>query len=137
MKGLARDGPRGEWGSSWGAPAGIAPMEKPAVVPQSPYAAPQNQNTARSWASFIAASFLGSSEGGYHDGDDAEADEEDDGVYDGIKADREGGVGVGVNFGGGEDGWKEVKVETVECEIPIKVWPGNTAFKALDVVFDV
>jgi len=28
-------------------------------------------------------------------------------------------------------------LETVECEVPIKVWPGNTAFKAMDVVFDV
>ena len=48
-----------------------------------------------------------------------------------------GGVGMGVNFGDKDDGWRPVRVETVECELPIKVWPGNTAFKALDVVFDV
>ena len=36
-----------------------------------------------------------------------------------------------------EEEWSTVKVETVECEVPIKVWPGNTAFKASDVVFNV
>lgn len=36
-----------------------------------------------------------------------------------------------------EEDWKEVKVEMVECEVPIKVWPGNTAFKATEVVFEV
>lgn len=130
MKNLARDGPRGEWGSSWRAPSWIAPMEKPQTIQVQTPAAP------RSWAAFFAAPFLGSSERGYHDGDE-EDDIEDDGVYDGIKADRGGGVGAGVNFSGGEEGWKEVRLETVECEVPIKVWPGNTAFKAVDVVFDV
>ena len=37
----------------------------------------------------------------------------------------------------GEEDWKEVRVEMVECEVPIKVWPGNTAFKATEVVFEV
>ncbi|KAF9527145.1 Rgp1-domain-containing protein [Crepidotus variabilis] len=100
----------------------------------------------------------------YHDGDDLDslADAEDDrdslrsgsvsldklstqsGLtggepveYDGIIPNLGGGVGVGVDFVGGEDGWKEVKLETVECEVPVKIYPGNTAFKALDVVFDV
>lgn len=57
--------------------------------------------------------------------------------YDGIIPDLAGGVGVGVDYAGGEDGWRDVKLETVECEVPVKVYPGNTAFKALDVVFDV
>jgi len=39
--------------------------------------------------------------------------------------------------GGEEEGWKEVKVETVECEVPIRVWAGNTVFKAMEVEFDV
>ena len=38
---------------------------------------------------------------------------------------------------GSEEEWKELKVEMVECEVPIKVWPGNTAFKATEVVFEV
>jgi RAB6A-GEF complex partner protein 2 len=58
-------------------------------------------------------------------------------VYDGVKTDFAGGVGVGVDFEGGKVGWTEVRVETVECEVPLRVWPGNTAFRALDVVFDV
>lgn len=31
----------------------------------------------------------------------------------------------------------DVRLETVEAEVPVRVWPGNTAFKASDVVFDV
>ncbi|KAH6905798.1 Rgp1-domain-containing protein [Coprinopsis sp. MPI-PUGE-AT-0042] len=58
-------------------------------------------------------------------------------VYDGVKPDFAGGVGVGVDFEGGKVGWTEVRVETVECEVPLRVWPGNTAFRALDVVFEV
>ncbi|KAK0434585.1 Rgp1-domain-containing protein [Armillaria borealis] len=124
MKSLVRDGPEGEWGASWWATKSIAPMEKP-VVPVRP---PQPQG----WAAYLAASILGTGESEYHDGDEEEVE-----VIDGIKADPGGGVGVGVDFGGGREGWKAVKVETVECEVPVKVWPGNTAFKALDVVFTV
>jgi len=136
MKSLVRDGPRGEWGCSWRAPTTIAPMEKPALPPRMNGVNPatQNQSTVKSWAAFFAAPFLGISEDVYHDGDD---EEDGDDVYDGVKGNEEGGVGVGVNFGGGDEGWKEVRVETVECEVPIKVWPGNTAFKAMDVVFDL
>ncbi|EKM77019.1 hypothetical protein AGABI1DRAFT_130745 [Agaricus bisporus var. burnettii JB137-S8] len=68
--------------------------------------------------------------------------------YDGIKPDLAGGIGRGVDFSGDDENnnenenedeavWKEVKLETVECEVPIRVWPGNTAFRAVDVVFDV
>ncbi|KAI0294813.1 Rgp1-domain-containing protein [Russula brevipes] len=35
------------------------------------------------------------------------------------------------------EGWRELAVETVECEVPVTVWPGNTAFRPEDVVFDV
>lgn len=112
----------------------MAPMEKPPKpTPQSPT---QNPNASKSWAAFFASTFLGPSEPGYHDGDEDETEDEEV-VYDGVKADRAGGVGVGVSFGGGDDGWKDVKLETVECEVPIKMWPGNTAFKAVDIVFDV
>lgn len=140
MKSLVRDGARGEWGSSWRAPASIAPLEKPA--PNTPTSPAQTQDAApakTSWAQFFASPFL-NVEREYHDGD-VEGDDEDEGLsdagYDGIKPDLAGGVGVGVDYGGGEDGWREVLLETVECEVPIKVWPGNTAFKAMDVVFDV
>ena len=42
-----------------------------------------------------------------------------------------------VDIGGGDQDWSELRVETVECEVPIVVWPGNTAFRPLEVVFDV
>ena len=32
---------------------------------------------------------------------------------------------------------RDVRAEMVECEVPVRVWPANTAFKATEVVFDV
>ncbi|KAJ3765678.1 Rgp1-domain-containing protein [Lentinula raphanica] len=139
FKSLTRDGLRGEWGSTWKAPASAAPREKPKTVDYSqlsPGPQQQQQGVVKSWTSFIAASFL----------DSLDDDDDDDGLendehylsYDGIKPDLAGGVGVGVNFSGGREAkWQEVRLETVECEVPVKVWPGNTAFKPVDVVFDV
>ncbi|KAJ3893392.1 Rgp1-domain-containing protein [Lentinula edodes] len=120
FKSLVRDGPRGEWGSAWKAPIGAAPSEKPMSASSSTgQLSPRQQQpgVVKSWTSFITASFLGAAEGGYHDGDelsDYSSDPNDD-----------------------EVGWQEVKLETVECEVPVSVWPGNTAFKPVDVVFDV
>jgi hypothetical protein len=71
------------------------------------------------------------------DHDDEENEESLDEGYDGIKPDLAGGVGKGVDFGGGDEGWRNAKLEMVECEVPVRVWPGNTAFKAMDVVFEV
>lgn len=126
IKHMVRDGARGEWGSSWKACASIAPMERPDRE------AGRRQTTAQTWGQFFASSFLGSGESGYHDGDAEDEDEEADGLWDG-----EGESGEERDFGGGRSGWRDLKVETVECEVPIKVWPGNTAFKAMEVVFDV
>ena len=153
FKSLVREGPRGEWGSSWGATAGISPMEKPdlkavaAAQRQQQQQQRQFQMTSpRAWSQYIVTSILygntdPASEREYHDGD-AISDDEEDGQegeyeYDGIIPDLGGGVGVGVDYGNGEEGWRDVKVEMVECEVPVRVFPGNTAFKALDVVFDV
>ena len=156
FKSLVREGPRGEWGSSWGATAGISPLEKPdlkavaAAQRQRRQQERQFQMTSpRAWSQFIVTSILygntdPEAEREYHDGD-AISDEEDDGQdggddndeYDGIIPDMAGGVGVGVDYGNGEEGWRDVKLEMVECEVPVRVFPGNTAFKALDVVFDV
>ena len=47
--------------------------------------------------------FLGMSDGGSHDGDEGLVDEDADGE---------------VDLGAGEKGWREVTVETVECEVP-------------------
>ncbi|KAI4526782.1 Rgp1-domain-containing protein [Schizophyllum commune Loenen D] len=136
LKSLVRDGPRGEWGSAWSATEGIAPL-----VREPQRARPPTHRAAPSWGyglGTLTAALLGSGTAeGEGEGDKADVTINGSGEYDGIKPDPAGGVGMGVNFGGKEDGWRPVRVETVECELPIKVWPGNTAFKALDVVFDV
>ena len=109
LKSLIRDGPNGEWGISWRGAPSIAPLEQinDATIVGAP-------NGLRSWASYLASSLTSAGSEGYRDGD--ELDEE------------EGEV---------EEQWSTVKVEMVECEVPIKVWPGNTAFQASDVVFSV
>jgi RAB6A-GEF complex partner protein 2 len=128
VRGMAREGPRGHWGSTWVPTDSLAPRErppKPAPVPTSPSSPPPyatSPTQTRSWASLFASTFLGMSEGGVHDGDEVLTDEEAEGE---------------VDLGAGEEGWRELAVETVECEVPVMVWPGNTAFRPEDVVFDV
>ncbi|KAJ2915635.1 hypothetical protein MD484_g4759, partial [Candolleomyces efflorescens] len=86
-----------------------------------------------------SSGFLGSFIGSYANDseDDYIGSHNADPGYDGIKPDLAGGVGKGVDFGNGEDGWRHVKLEMVECEVPVRVWPGNTAFRTMDVVFEV
>ncbi|KAG8220206.1 Rgp1-domain-containing protein [Butyriboletus roseoflavus] len=112
LKQLVQDGPAGEWGTSYKAYPFIAPRERPRKDEQT-------VQPSSTWTQFFVSSFLGTGEREYHDGDEEVEEEEP-------KA-----------KGDDEDEWKEVRVETVECEVPISVWPGNTAFKAMDVVFDV
>lgn len=141
---LNRDGPRGDWGSSWVATPGFAPLEK---LDDNSTPHKHQISSPKSWSySFVSSLFGRSSEI-----DTMETGPDDDGSalleklrtstnsveYDGIIPDPAGGVGEGVNYLWDEDGWREIKLETVECEVPIKVFPSNTAFKALDVVFDV
>ncbi|KAH9947070.1 Rgp1-domain-containing protein [Amylocystis lapponica] len=122
LRQLVRDGPRGEWGASWRAPQTIAPMERPDLhIPGSEAGgtAANTPSTALSWVSFFTTSLLGPASE-FHDGD--EMDEAVDEAVDGE---------------GNEEDWRDVRAEMVECEVPIRVWPGNTAFKATDVVFEV
>ena len=155
FKALIRDGPRGEWGSSWRATPTNAPMEKPNLKAETSARQQQQQLfSPRTWSKFLVSSILYGNAGEgtereYHDGDTLGMGDDDDGGggglggsgvddgYDGIVPDMAGGVGVGVDYAGGEEGWKDVRLETVECEVPVKVFPGNTAFRAVDVVFDV
>ena len=140
VRGMVREGPRGHWGSTWVPTDSLAPRERlllpkpPAAEkpPQSPLPTSASPTQTRSWASLFASTFLGASdgegegEGGVHDGDEVLTDEDD----------AEGGEVD--DFGTGEkEEWREIAVETVECEVPVTVWPGNTAFRPEDVVFDV
>ena len=120
LKHLVRDGPRGEWGMAWCAPASMVPRERP--HPNSPFSPTAvAAQKSQSWTSFFSSALLGTSEPSmnFHDGDEeSELDDED-----------------GEALTEGE--WRDVRAEMVECEVPIRVWPGNTAFKAGDVVFEV
>ena len=132
VRGMARDGPRGQWGSTWVPTEGLAPRERPPKLAEPAELKMQTQAQAnsppmRSWASFLASTFLGGSEGAFHDGDEVLSDGED----------AEGLAEGEVDIGAGEEGWRDLAVETVECEVPVTVWPGNTAFRPEDVVFDV
>lgn len=125
LRGLVREGLRGQWGSTWVATESLAPLERPPPeLPNSPTStkSPATAPQTRSWVSLLTSTFLSMSEGGFHDGDEGPMDEDADGE---------------VDLGAGEEGWQEVTVETVECEVPVTVWPGNTAFRPENVVFDV
>ncbi|KAI0651411.1 Rgp1-domain-containing protein [Trametes meyenii] len=131
LRQLVRDGAQGQWGASWKAAQSIAPLERPGPASASPSAtsSPTTPHAngqlgasagggAMSWMSYFASTIMGSASVDYHDGDeDLEEDGEDE-------------VGP-------EEAWRDVRVEMVECEVPVRVWPGNTAFKATEVVFDV
>ena len=130
VRGMVRESPRGHWGSTWVPTDSLAPHERlvpktPAENPPSPL--PTSPTQTRSWASLFASTFLGMSEGGgVHDSEEVLTDEDD-------AEDGEDDLGLGA----GEEEWREIAVETVECEVPVMVWPGNTAFRPEDVVFDV
>ena len=126
VKGMVRAGERGRWGTVWKATEGIAPMER---WREEVGAKGKGKG---SWMAYLTSSLLGLEEEEEWEGSEQQEEE-----YDGIRGGLDGGVGVGVDFGGGETGWRDVAVETVECEVPIRVWAGNTAFKAVDVEFDV
>ena len=79
-----------------------------------------------SWVSYFASSLLGPSNVGYHDGDEDLEDEE-----------AEAAAAAEADELGPEEAWRDIKVEMVECEVPVRVWPANTAFKATEIVFDV
>lgn len=153
MRTLGRDGSRGEWGTSWIAISGSAPLEKRDIRIEREAQLRQQISSPKSWSKFLVSSLLwrtGEGDETASEVDTLESEHTNDNSrsdvlemsrgsleYDGIIPDPAGGVGTGVDYLGGEEGWKEVKLETVECEVPIKVFPGNTAFRALDVVFNV
>ncbi|EIM92050.1 Rgp1-domain-containing protein [Stereum hirsutum FP-91666 SS1] len=178
IKGLVRQGAKGEWGSSWVPTGGIGGLERVLGTPPAASSSPPGLNgkgvgmgagardgsgnenggekgKTKSWGEFFASAFLGPTENAFHDGDldsySSEEEEEEDDLSSISSSDSpgrrdragkgRGGKGKGgkgeEDLGGGKDGWTELGVEMVECEVPVKVWPGNTAFRAMDVLFDV
>ncbi|KAG2135101.1 Rgp1-domain-containing protein [Suillus clintonianus] len=124
VRGLTRDGEPTAWGSAWRAPVGIAPEQQEVHVASAGKEVKQPSQPTQSWTSYLMSSFLGTGEREYHDGDDI-----DDEVPSSPAAKEEEEE---------EEGdWRDVQVEIVECEVPVVVWPGNTAFSAVDVVFEV
>ncbi|KIJ45183.1 hypothetical protein M422DRAFT_67326 [Sphaerobolus stellatus SS14] len=111
---MEKDGSPGEWGRGFRAPEGLAPVERVPAQEVHLKATTGATSTARGW---LSALFNGIAAGTYHDGD-VEEDEEEE------KKKEEA-----------EDGtrWAEMAVETVECLVPLRVYPGNTAFRAQEV----
>lgn len=96
---LVRDGSGGDWGTSWKATPGLAPITRGGTS-DSQYR--QNPTTvgSSSWSLFSTRLV-------------DQAAEED------------------------VEGWKECPVETVECEVGITVWPGNTLYRPAQLDFPV
>lgn len=104
---------------SWTAAKGMALLERRSSLLTANGTVLASQKT-QSWTSFLSSALLGTSEptmSHMHDGDE-DLDEEDDELIT-------------------EGDWREVRAEMVECEVPIRVWAGNTAYKASEVVFEV
>ncbi len=135
-KQLEQDGPTGDWGTAFTATGTIIPLERLSNPRSSSnnslslWSPTSPRSPSASWTSYLFSPFLGPVERPYHDGD--EEVEEEDGPRqssdDGYFQPRDDGFDID---------WSEMKVETVECEIPIRVWPGNTEFRPQDVVFDL
>jgi hypothetical protein len=119
LKSHVQDGPGGEWGWSSRASDSLAPLVETDKVARNNVrpdelqsgTMPTTSGGARNWTSM----FLGESE----DNDAEEGDVGDD-------EERRGGVG----------GWVPVEVQTVECEVPVSIWPGATAFRPRESIFE-
>lgn len=157
LKHLMRDGIQGEWGAAWKATRGIAPLqnvdlraERRAAAAGSGVSSEQGQGQQsqeqKGWASYFS-NLLIPREREYHDGDEASSDSDSNSDFNvdearGGDEDEEtrtirGPYDPGVDLGCGTRGWAELRTETVECAVPVRVLPGNTAFRPMEVVFDI
>lgn len=125
IRGVRRATDSGEWGTPY------VPLRSPLCRrPSGVSLVRASTDSTSSWSSWIASALFTPTtpapEPKYHDGDEDDGSEPQDGASDsGSNADNE------------SVGWEEMRVELVECEVPVRVWPGNTAFRAPEVVFDV
>lgn len=147
---LVRDKAGSEWDYTYTASDSLVPLEK---VPRSS----SSQNASKGgWLSYLMPSAFGF-DGVSSDGETAslEADSVgydevlDAGDEDGKEARVFGVSGSGKQHwkGKGKEGqvvpdglgneheWQQMRLELVECNVPLKVWPGNTAFRPHEVTF--
>ncbi|VDB86551.1 unnamed protein product [Peniophora sp. CBMAI 1063] len=126
LRGVRRAMDSGEWGTPY------VPLRSPLCRRPSGAAALARASTdsTSSWSSWIASALFtpttSSVERRFHDGDEEDGSDPRDEASD-----------VGGDVDDEAVGWEEMRVELVECEVPVRVWPGNTAFRAPEVVFDV
>ena len=153
-----RDSPPGEWGSSSCASDSLAPLVRVDASPvarsnninATPDGQLSNDNTnpmptqnvasggARGWASMLLGSggasrslssgIAASTSQTSFPGDNNDEEDADD--YDGKEDEDE-------DEERRDSGrWMPVEVQTVECEVPVSIWPGATAFRPRESVFE-
>ncbi|KAG9006674.1 hypothetical protein FRB94_000509 [Tulasnella sp. JGI-2019a] len=96
---LVRDGSGGDWGTSWKATPGLAPITRTDGPAENPYRQAASSSSSP-WSLFTTRLVDQAAE------DDVE-------------------------------GWQECVVETVECEVGITVWPGNTLYRPPQLDFNI
>lgn len=140
IQGLRRIGERGEWGSVYEPLPGLL-CRRPPMPPVPPPSVRTSTDSVNSgggggWTGWLTSALFTSSERTYHDGDldEDEGERQEKATESTDGGEREDDEDSEVDD---DDGWEEMRTEVVECEVPVRVWPGNTAFRAMDVVFDV
>lgn len=133
------------WGKAWKT---VAPMERVVPTTRSSHAAasPTSSDAVPTGLGFTSTASKGLSvwvgllnaiaAGTYHDADDVD---EDDEWVDGGREKKQSKKGDNVeeDEDGSEEEWVQMNAETVECLIPVLVYPGNTAYRPVEVVFEV
>jgi RAB6A-GEF complex partner protein 2 len=118
LRGVGYAGEHGEWAKA------LVPLPGPLArrpPKQHLVSASTDSLSSGGWTDWLTSAFTTTTERTYHDGD---LDEEAEKVEDDVDSED-------------DSGWEEMRVEMVECEVPVRVWPGNTAFRAMDVIFNV
>ncbi|KAF8306817.1 Rgp1-domain-containing protein [Clavulina sp. PMI_390] len=156
MRLLERDAPRGEWGETWAARSSLAPLGRislaqpgdPATAASSSFPAAAAQNSSGWGSMFFGSSSNGSSSHttGYTSSSSStpssntsredyfvDSDDNEDG-------DLEPGDGEASQMRKERHKaryrWDQLEVQTVECQVPVAVWPGATVFRPRESVFD-
>jgi hypothetical protein len=127
---LVKDGSQSEWGFCYTASDDAVPLERVGKTDQS------NVQRSMGWMSYLAPGyFLKSAEGSKEERTEGSEGESEGEPVRWKGKGKEGEIG---QDGLGElSEWRRLIGENVEFEVPLRVWPGNTAFRPTDVVFEV